>query len=413
MSDEWYYRIDDEVHGPVEFAELVKAYAVGTLEADQSIRRTPGGWLPASSFRPLLEAKEAYLDQQRAEWNARKLEAVGAGGNPTAATSPSDLRDDDSSELSPISNAPASKTPDVSPRAPASMEDTVNMQVSDEDTIINAPVDQDLAAHPWYQFLMTRMAACQLCLPGWDPSLHTWFILCNGKQTGPFSLMQLVGLARDGELRATDWIGCAEAGRWGPLDPSSEPLPIPPTFAPQPQVWMPPYGGYLDPMMMMAPNPAYFSPPEPEVEEPQPTGRERMPVKLPEPDFSPMVAVKKEVEDRKDAATNSKNDAAIIAAQLLRKVQVKKKKSDGSPKKSGGWSLAARKSPEEEAALAKQSSNDAAAANPMDMSAIGSAKGAPQRAASGGSRSLASNQLAVIGIAAVVIGGAAAWFLLS
>ena len=156
MSEEWYYRSGDVVQGPVSFETLVKAYAIGTLKSDQTIRRRAGDWFSVGTFRRIVVAKDAYLDQHRADSTGQQLQTAEPGEIEavSAELARHDIQDSRSWEQRPVGNTAGDLH-----NVPAPMGDSIDMLRADEDTVIQMPVDQDLASHPWYQFLLTRIAA--------------------------------------------------------------------------------------------------------------------------------------------------------------------------------------------------------------------------------------------------------------
>ncbi len=180
MADgDWYYRLDDKVHGPVSINFLATAYAQGKLRSQDCIRcGETDEWKPVNQFRKLVQAREKY----------RKL----------------------------LEQKKAKKKKSESPDTGDETEQAVEAQADP-----TTPVDNPLQSDPWYQILTQLLTEAGLIPDPFDPEDRVWFMWV-GRKLGPFSFFDLVKMGQEGTLKVTDWVSHTDSEDWTPLSPESE-----------------------------------------------------------------------------------------------------------------------------------------------------------------------------------------------
>ena len=180
MADgDWYYRIDDEVRGPVSINFLCTAYAKGKLRSRDCIRfRETGEWKAANYFRQMVQARDKYrklLEKQKSTKQKTGLPDIGDETD-HAIEAPTDLKN---------------------------------------------PVDNPLQSDPWYQILTQLLTEAGLVPDPVDLEDRVWFMWV-GRKLGPFSFLDLVKMGQEGTLKVTDWVSHADSEDWTPLSPEAE-----------------------------------------------------------------------------------------------------------------------------------------------------------------------------------------------
>ena len=205
-TDEWYYQIGGKELGPVGFDQLLEFATQEQLGADDQVKLGAGGkWRRVGSIGRLVAALPYAAVEQTIAPTARKPASRSAdvirsvGQSPSRAASPSQA----------VTSVPAAAPVQAGPSVEATYRvayEQAAVKVA-ESIIIQAEAAFKAAEE---QALSMVAWATQ---PGVD---RYWWGWCNAVEFGPVEFSQVMGLAKSGQLKPSDFVRNGQFGQFIP-----------------------------------------------------------------------------------------------------------------------------------------------------------------------------------------------------